>query len=79
MQYWKYLGSSVDSSVFIINGIDVWKNEWTDVACPKAEVKDPIYQQDFIFDVYEIKTTSQVIRFAAGEFSNCIWGFYSEE
>lgn len=78
MNNWEYLGSSADSSIFIIRGVDVWKYEWIQVMCAKAKIKDPIYQQDFLFDLYEIKANDCIIRFAAGEFSNCVWGFFKE-
>ncbi|MDD5270938.1 MAG: hypothetical protein PHE80_07115 [Candidatus Omnitrophica bacterium] len=73
---WEFLGTSVDSTSFMINGIDVWKHKWKKASEPKAEVKDPLYKQDFSFEVYEIEDGDKRIEFAAGEFSNCVWGFY---
>ncbi len=41
-----------------------------------VSLKDPVYDEDVVFDVYEIAADSRRIVFAAGEFSNMIWGFY---
>jgi len=41
-----------------------------------ASISDPAYGQRFEFAVYEIVAGDQRTVFAAGEFSNCIWGFY---
>ena len=42
----------------------------------KAIVADPAYHQDFVFDVYKVTIDGAEHEFAAGEFSNCIYGFY---
>ncbi|WP_395741954.1 hypothetical protein [Prosthecobacter sp.] len=74
-QDWKFLGSTSEGKAFQLGGLDVWKHEWRDTQ-ERAYVKDPIYHQDFTFHVYEISSTTQVVTFAAGEFSNCMWGFF---
>jgi len=42
----------------------------------RATVFDPLYPQKFIFDVYMVEVFGETYKFAAGEFSNCYWGFY---
>jgi hypothetical protein len=44
-----------------------------------ALVKDPQYGNENRFNIYEIPIGSLRIVFAAGEFSNGIWGFYVPE
>jgi hypothetical protein len=73
---WTYVGHCVESQAFLVEGIDVWSHEWTDVPGLVAEVKDPLYAQDYRFPVYEILSAGRVIRFAAGEYSACVFGFY---
>ena len=34
---------------------------------------------DYTFEVWQVEIDGQIHRFAAGEFSNCIWGFYLEK
>ena len=35
--------------------------------------------QDHTFEVWQVEIDGQIHRFAAGEFSNCVWGFYLEK
>jgi len=39
-------------------------------------VKDPVYGQEHTFNVYEIAEGARTAEFAAGEFSNLVYGFY---
>ena len=73
---WKYIGHCVDGATFDIAGLNVWQHEWIKVAEPDAHVKDPAYGSLFKFPVYAIEADGKRILFAAGEFSNCVWGFY---
>jgi hypothetical protein len=72
---WEFVGVVLDRQPFAIDGVDVWKHEWTDTKA-RAHVKDPRYHQDFTFYVWEVRSGDRIVCFAAGEFSNCIWGFY---
>ena len=72
---WQFVGVGPDGQSFMIEGLDVWKHEWRDTK-ERARVKDPRYQQDFTFHVWEIRNEDRIVIFAAGEFSNCMWGFY---
>ena len=76
---WSYVGRSLDSESFQIDGIDVWKHPWTQVDEPHTGVKDPLYNQDYSFTVFEFEAGSKTVRFAAGEFSNGAWGFYVQK
>jgi hypothetical protein len=72
---WEFFGATPDGQSFQIGGLDVWKHDWRDTK-ERVPVKDPLYHQDFTFRVYEIGSPDTVVAFAAGEFSNCMWGFY---
>lgn len=65
-------GVEGDTSLF---GVDIFDHEWkkTDRS---VNVRDPLYGQDYRFPVYQVVIDGQEHEFAAGEFSNCIWGFY---
>jgi hypothetical protein len=76
---WKFAGAVPDGERFLISGVNVWDHQWERVKDEFAFVKDPSYGRDFKFQVYEIRANDRTIRFAAGEFSNCIWGFYIDE
>jgi len=73
---WEYAGFSFDSKRFVLNGIDVWALEWI-ATDERVRVKDPRYGQDFEFEIWIIDIGNERIEFAAGEFSNCCWGFYT--
>ena len=75
---WEFAGAVPDDHTFKIGDLDVWKHEWKDTK-ERAHVKDPLYHQDFTFYVYEIGSGDKIMAFAAGEFSNCIWGFYTRK
>ena len=76
---WKFHGSCPDGAEFEIEGLNVWAKSWRRAEEAKAEVRDPLYNQKFSFPVYDIEKEGRVIRFAAGEFSNGIWGFYVQK
>jgi hypothetical protein len=62
----------------MLDGLDVWKCLWKGMDEKRAQIKDPLYGQDFSFKVYEISDGTKTVVFAAGEFSNCVWGFYQK-
>ncbi len=45
----------------------------------RVKVKDTINHQDHTFEVWQVEIDGQLHRYAAGEFSNCMWGFYLEK
>ena len=75
-QVWQFAGSSNEGEAFQIKGVNVWKQGWQVVPGLEAHVNDPVYGQEFIFRVFTIQDGEEKIEFAAGEFSNGIWGFY---
>lgn len=72
---WEHIKTVVDGDRFEINGLNIWDNEWKDTG-ERIQIKDPLYAQDFTFTVYEISKGETTAKFAAGEFSNCVWGIY---
>ena len=73
---WRYVGNCADGESFEIDGINVWSSEWERVVNEIADVRDPAYDRPFRFHVYCVRQGARSVKFAAGEFSNCIWGFY---
>jgi hypothetical protein len=74
---WNFLGACSEGQRFEIEGLDVWSRSWTRAKeALSAEVKDPRYGQSFTFPVYQIEVGSKKTLFAAGEFSNSMFGFY---
>lgn len=60
----------------ILFGVNIFNFEWIDTS-KKAIVYDPIYNQQCRLPIYEIEIKGVKHQFAAKEFSNCVWGFYT--
>ncbi|WP_057938810.1 hypothetical protein [Algoriphagus resistens] len=75
---WKHLTTVVDGNGFSIDGLNIWDYDWKATG-EKINVKDPLYGQEYTMDIYEIANENVIVRFAAGEFSNCIWGIYVKD
>jgi len=74
---WKYITIIVDGETFVLEGLNIWDYEWTRTG-ETANVKDPLYGRNHKMTVYEISGNGSVVKFAAGEFLNCIWGIYQQ-
>ena len=70
----EYVTTAIGEECFLF-GVDVFAHEWTDTRkC--IRVHDPLYGQPYTMNVYEITVDGSVHCFAAGEFSNNVWGFW---
>lgn len=72
---WNYVATIFDGEKFEIQGLNIWDFEWKSTD-EKINIKDPLYGQNYSFDIYKIQTIANEIVFAAGEFSNNVWGIY---
>ena len=75
---WNHQKTIVDGDKFEINGLNIWDYKWA-ITGEKISVKDPLYGKQYAFNVFEIENKNKKISFAAGEFSNCVWGIYQME
>ena len=73
---WKFVGVNTDEREFLINGLNVYKFDWEPVADEAAEVRDPLWSQRFTLQVWTVTDGERTVKFAAGEFSNGVFGFY---
>ena len=76
MTAWVYSGVCLDGEPFALDGIDVWQCEWVRHPGEVAHVRDPNYGVAHAFPVYSFRAGGRELVVAAGEFSNCVWGFY---
>lgn len=74
---WKHKITGVDGNC-ILFGVNIFNYEWTGTG-EKITVIDPQYHKEHKFNVYTVDIEGKTKRFAAGEFSNCVWGFYLEK
>jgi hypothetical protein len=73
---WKFLQAVPEGEKLQIGGLSVWDHKWLNTPGEMVIAKDPRYGQIHRFPVYQIQAGSTRTQFAAGEFSNGIWGFY---
>lgn len=72
---WKYIATIFDGEKFEIRGVNIWDFKWQTTE-EKIKIKDPLYGQSYFFNVYKIESLNTEILFAAGEFSNSVWGIF---
>ena len=71
---WKHEITGFDGNT-ILFGVNIFDYEWT-MTGEKVEVTDPLYGHKYRFPVYKVLILGREYKFAAGEFSNCVYGFY---
>ena len=62
----------------ILFGQNIFSYSWVSTG-KKVEILDPVYKQKHVLPVYTVNMGDEIKEFAAGEFSNSIYGFYIEE
>ena len=68
---WEYETFGPDGQCKLF-GVNIFDYNWQTTG-KRVKVKDPIYHQDHTFEVWQVEIDGQIHRFAAGEFSNCVW------
>ena len=76
-QSWKHEVTGPDGNC-VLFGVNVFDYQWNDTG-QIALVVDPQYHKKHSFSIYTINIDGTRRRFAAGEFSNCLWGFFVEK
>ncbi len=73
---WRFVGAVIDGVAIDLCGENPWRVSWQSMAC-EVNLPDPIYPgQSHCLNVFSIMGEHSLIVFAAGEFSNGVWGFY---
>jgi hypothetical protein len=74
---WELRAIVVDGDPVVIAGVDVWQKQWEPVRMGSVVVAHPTYPaQRHSMNVYRFSELDPAVFFAAGEFSNGVWGFY---
>jgi hypothetical protein len=74
---WRAIGVVIEGRPIRVRDLNVWDYTWTRLPEPSVELPHPSYpSQLHVMDVYEIRTNGEHVRFAAGELSANVWGFY---
>jgi hypothetical protein len=75
-QSWRFVSIGVEGQRTEVGGVNPWETEWVATG-GRITVAHPQYPwQQHVMSVYEVKGSVPRIRFAAGEFSNGVWGFF---
>ncbi|MCL1858087.1 MAG: barstar family protein [Oscillospiraceae bacterium] len=74
---WKFVNSGIEGNCKLFN-INIFDYKWENTR-QKINVLDPIYNQKHIMTVYKVNIGKEIFIFAAGEFSNGVYGFYIKE
>lgn len=72
---WEFIMSGSSGDALTLKGVDLWQCNWKDTG-RKANVTDPMYMKTNAFTIWQVIINGEIVEFAAGEFSNDVWGFY---
>ena len=71
------VGVAVEGQPIAVGGLDPWQLQWKRTDEPEVELPHPSYPgQMHVMGVYEISDGRRTVRFAAGELSANVYGFY---
>jgi hypothetical protein len=74
---WEFRAIVVEGDPVVISGVDLWQGRWEPVRMGSVVVAHPTYPaQRHSMSVYRLSGVDPAVFFAAGEFSNAVWGFY---
>ena len=74
---WKHVSIGVEGNAVSLGGLNPWKLEWRSLDEPSITVAHPSYQHErHSMWLFEIHAGDKTVKFAAGEYSNGVWGFY---
>jgi hypothetical protein len=77
---WKPVGVTEEGRRILLNDLNPWEHTWHKVSVAPITVAHPSYSmQRHQVRVYELHNTERTVRFAAGELSANVWGFYVPE
>jgi hypothetical protein len=76
----KYITTISESESFTYKKISIYIwNKFSSITDKKIEVIDPIYNQKYLFNIWNFSIENESICFAIGEFSNGIYGVFVVE
>jgi hypothetical protein len=74
---WRAQHVGFENDAFKLGDLEVWRWPWRSAGLARLRLPHPAHpQQSHDFDIYEIGNARFPLRFAVGELSNGVWGFY---
>ena len=74
---WKFAIAGFDGDCRLF-GVNIFNYEWKYTG-QDIEVRDPLHNEKKLMSVYSAEIKGKAVTFAAGEFSNGVFGFYVNE
>ena len=71
---WQHEITGIEGNT-ILFGVNIFDYQWKTTG-QRVKVRDPLYSQEYEFPVYTVVINGEEHEFVAGEFSNCVWGFF---
>jgi len=77
MSAWTPVEAVAEWEPISVQGMNPWKHKWVAVEHFPVQLPHPLYpNQRHAMNVYEVSDGQRTVRFAAGELSANVWGFY---
>jgi len=74
---WTPVHVGIEGDRVSLNGLNPWKLKWQRLGEESIVVPHPSHRQErHLAWVYEVESSGKRVKFAAGELSNGVWGFY---
>ena len=74
---WKHKLTTANENSCKLFGVRIFDYDWERTG-EMATVRDPMHHQEHQFNVYTVNIKGKTKKFAAGEFSNSVWGFFTK-
>ena len=74
---WKYETFGPDGQCKLF-GVNIFDYNWQTTGKRVKSQRPDLSPRPYL-EVWQVEIDGQIHRFAAGEFSNCVWGFYLEK
>lgn len=71
---WQHEITGIDGYTILLD-VSIFDYEWKSTN-KFVKVCDTLYGQEYKFPIYTVIIKEEEHEFAAGELSNCVWGFY---
>lgn len=73
---WRFVAIGVEGDSVLLGGADAWSAPWSPVGDSLTVPHPHNPEQRHRFTQYSVKTSVGEVVFAAGEYSNGVWGFF---
>jgi hypothetical protein len=77
---WRYAHIGFEGDDVRIGGVAIWQSNWRRADEDAIQLPHPAHQHELHrYWIYEVGEVDRPVRFAAGELSPNVWGFYKPD